>query len=307
MIPRRVATKKYGNVYYNFYGEVKNPAVFFVNGFLQPADKWGRRIMQLEKDYALCMTDMPGCGLLKDTPFVDFNYLVQCASILHEQIKDYLLLVSKTHPDKENFPKKVSLVGYSLGANIALLYLSLYSDCLIDKYVHIDMGPSPRNQKRIILDDEGKDEKIAKRLSYFRGYVESRDDVDTGFTFKELDEDIQKEYESVMSEASSTAKMIILLGRLGIQKTPIYTDWYKVLRITHSMFLDDSDASSCLPNLKLDVLVATGTKSNEFRKFGGMVIEKEAKHVRRVLINTGHFWIPRSAEFHKYLREFLTP
>ena len=120
-------------------GDLQNPAVIFLHGFLGNLKDWEKIISLLEKNFFCVAVDLPGHGKSEITKEDNFKTLSHSLSDLTASLKD----------------GPWNVVGYSMGGRIAL-YWSVHFPQKISKLVLESASPGIKNtkerQQRLIED-----------------------------------------------------------------------------------------------------------------------------------------------------------
>ncbi|WP_048600798.1 alpha/beta hydrolase [Rubeoparvulum massiliense] len=107
----------------NLYGNKKKSPLIFLHGLNWTHLIWNSVIKQLKDDYFIVAIDLPGHGNSMRLQNYSFNNI---ANVIHETISDL------------NLKQKLTIIGSSIGASIALTFASMYD--MVKTTILVDGG-----------------------------------------------------------------------------------------------------------------------------------------------------------------------
>ena len=234
-------------------GEKQDSTVVLLHGFTGSHFTWDRLCKRLLDSHFLIVPDLPGHGKSSTAPAMSVD-----------QISNSILgLLDDLRIDK------TALLGYSMGARIALNFATRYQDrlsCLI-----LESGSPGIRDRREREERRLKDESLAKDIEHYGldWFVEKWENLELFATLKNLDQDthLRIKNERMSNTSSGLAKSLKSAGTGTMQ--PMWSE---------------------LGRLQVPVLLVVGEEDEKF-----VSIAKEMKKeivttdcVLKVLKNAGH-------------------
>lgn len=120
-----------GSLYYETYGEKRNPAIVFVNGFCITT-AWWKKQLPLQEQFYLVVFDARGVGSSQaPEPFAaDIRFCASDLACLLEALD----------------VRDATLVGWSMGGPVVLSYYYAFQAARVSRLVLIDSSPCMRQQ-----------------------------------------------------------------------------------------------------------------------------------------------------------------